>query len=250
MPTPFANDFVAPLLPDFLRQYPELRVHLALSGSSAIFSAPFQDLDLVIQVGGEVEDSSLFVKVLGRIGRAIYASPQYLQKFGTPKTPADLKGHTCIAAAQRGRWSTWRLLKGPRMIDVEVDPHLSVNEPTIVCQLAMEGFGVAVVDDWRIPTLPDGALVRLLPGWQAEPIPVYALYPMRLGLTKKVRVFVEFLESRLSPRLSKIRQLTSGRVNRRLKVHLGEPSAHQPAGTVAPATATGYAGGHRGKTAV
>ena len=255
MPTPFAKDFVAPLLPDFLREYPDLRVHLALSGSSAIYAAPFQDLDLVIKVGGEVEDSSLFVKVLGRIGRAIYASPQYLQKFGTPTAPLDLKSHACITVSERCPWSTWHLFSGPKVVDVEVDPRLSVNEPTIVCQLAMEGFGIAIVDDWRIPALPQGALVRLLPGWQAEPVPVYALYPLRLGLTKKVRAFVEFLDTRLSPRLSQVRQLATDQftepgLNLRIKDHLLGISARQPAGAVAPATRTGYAAVHRGKTAV
>lgn len=208
IPTPFARDFIAPVLPDFLRAHPELRVHLVLAGSSATHAAPFQDLDLVIQIGGEVEESSLFVKVLGRIGRAMYASPQYLEKFGTPAVPADLKAHACIAVAQRGKWSRWHLAKGSKKVEVQLDPYLSVNEPTIVCQLAMEGFGVAIVDDWRIPVLPKGALVRVLPGWQPEPILVYALYPSRLGLTTKVRVFVEYLESHLSPKLTQVRRLT------------------------------------------
>ena len=177
-------------------------MHLVLAGGWVVYPSAFQmDLDLLIQVGGQVEDPSLYVKLIGRIGRAVYASPKYLQLRGQPTLPSQLSEHACITVGERGGQSIWRLRNGPEVLDIKLTPYLSVNEPAITYQLAVEGVGIAIVDDWMIPSMPKGALVRLLPQWEPEPVDVYALYPSRLGLSTKVRVFVEFMEKNLAPRL-------------------------------------------------
>jgi LysR family transcriptional activator of dmlA len=123
------------------------------------------------------------------------ASPAYIERFGMPRSLADLQSHRCIPIRERdqdfGRWE----LQGPDGIAAtKVSGPLSANNGEIVRQWAIDGHGIILRSTWDISReIESGLLVPVLPEYfqQAD---VWAVYPSRLSVSAKVKVCVEFLE--------------------------------------------------------
>ncbi len=103
----FGRQFVSPLLPAFMARYPRVRL-------SVHFSDELQDLvsagfDLAIRIGA-LHDSRLVARKLAANRRVLCASPDYLRRFGAPKTPEELGKHECLMlVGSHGRQDIWRL---------------------------------------------------------------------------------------------------------------------------------------------
>jgi DNA-binding transcriptional LysR family regulator len=195
-PVAFARSILGPILGEFLALYPELRLHVQLLGGEA--PAREKSLDVVIRPG-PLEDSGLLVKPLMRIRLAAYASPRYLETRDIPDSPAALRQHSCIttscgAFGEPADSAVWRLRRGSDLLEVRLDPRVSVSDPTINHQLALDGVGVALLSQSvaRVD-VEQGRLVRLLPDWEPDPVELHAVYPSRLHSSPKVRAFLQFL---------------------------------------------------------
>ena len=123
------------------------------------------------------------------------AAPAYLARRGTPRTPAELSAHDCLAIKERDQaFGVWRLRAGAAEQSVKVTGPLSANNGEMVVQWAVDGRGIALRSLWDVGAhLQAGRLVQLLPEWRQE-ANVWAVYPTRLQLSAKVRVCVEFLQ--------------------------------------------------------
>ena len=133
--------------------------------------------------------------------RILCASPEYLERNGTPQQLTELLQHACIVIRERdqdfGRWK----LTGPQGPEaVRVSGALSTNNGELVHQWAIDGHGIILRSIWDVgPSLADGRLVRVLPEYSQE-ADVWAIYPTRLGMSANVRVCVQFLENWLALR--------------------------------------------------
>jgi DNA-binding transcriptional LysR family regulator len=195
-PVQFVRSVLGPILGEFLNTYPELRLELHLLNRA--LSLREGSLDLIISAG-PLEDSGLLVKPLLTIRLGVYASPIYLQRYGTPDSPASLRAQRCITtncgAFGEPRDSTiWRLRRGTEVQEVRVDSHASVPDPMINYQLAVAGVGVALLSQSIARKDEEqGRLIRILPDWEPDPVELHALYSSRLDTSPKVRVFLQFL---------------------------------------------------------
>lgn len=198
-PVAFARSVLGPVLGEFLEEYPELQVEVQLFNGNG--AAHDEKLDVIVRAGA-LEDSTMMVKPMMRIRLAAYASPRYLAAYGTPETPADLAGHSCVTTTcsshgEAAASTTWRLRRGAEVKEVRVAARVAVPDPMINHELALAGAGVALLSQRMADAeVKLGRLVRLLPEWEPEPVELHALYPSRLSSSPKVRVFLQFMRER------------------------------------------------------
>jgi DNA-binding transcriptional LysR family regulator len=204
-PIAFARAMLTPVLGEFLSAHPLVRLHLQLLSGEA---APRErGLDVVIRPG-PLEDSGLLVKPLIQVRVGAYASPAYLAARAGPATPAALREHECLtttcgAHGEPTDSAVWRLRRGSAVQEVRVEPRAAVPDPVIAYQLALGGAGIALLSQQAVRhDLAGGRLVRVLPGWEPEPVDLHAVYASRLSASPKVRAFLQFLRERFKSSLT------------------------------------------------
>jgi DNA-binding transcriptional LysR family regulator len=197
LPASFGNQYVAPLVPAFAARYPAVQLSLSLSDRHV--SLVEEGFDLAIRIAS-LADSSLAARKLAPNRRVVCASPAYLERYGTPRTPQDLAAHNCVLAGDFN--ATWEY-KGPdgKADTVRVNGRYVCDNWEVLREWALAGLGVALKSTWDVRRhLEDGSLVSLLPGYSFHSdVAIYALYPHRRHLPAKTRAFIDFLVASFGP---------------------------------------------------
>ncbi|UCH76232.1 MAG: LysR family transcriptional regulator [Rhodospirillales bacterium] len=197
VPVNFGMQYLAPLLPPFMLQHPELRVDMA-------FNDRFVDLveegcDLAIRIG-ELPDSSLMARKLAETESVICAAPSYWDRHGRPKDPGELANHDCFAYSYLATGSEWRLEGPDGAVAIRTSGSLTANNGDVLRQAAVAGIGVVampvfiVCDDLRV-----GRLEPVLQRYRFPTRGIYAVYPHNRHLSAKVRAFIDHLVDALDP---------------------------------------------------
>ena len=190
-PTSFGIRTVIPRLAAFTAMHPNLRIHFLLEDRR-------QDLireavDVAIRLGRLV-DSSATAKLIARIPRIIVAAPKYLERAGSPATPADLTKHRIIGGSAAAVPSAWAFERGSEQVTVDLQPHLSTNENEGAIAAAAAGLGITSTSEWACRReLEAGSLVRLFTDWKTADIPVHAYFPMGPATRAAARALVDHL---------------------------------------------------------
>ena len=196
LPASFGNQHVAPLVPRFAERYPD--VQLALSLSDRNVNLVEEGFDLAIRIA-DLADSSLAARKLAPNRRVVCASPSYLRRHGTPRTPEDLAQHNCLATDFTMHWD----YRGPdgKPGSARVSGRYACDNWEVLREWALAGMGIALKSTWDVRRhLEDGTLVSLLPGYTfATDVAIYAVYPHRRHLPAKTRAFIEFLAESFGP---------------------------------------------------
>ncbi|MBI4821283.1 MAG: LysR family transcriptional regulator [Deltaproteobacteria bacterium] len=185
------------LLPDviaeYLNQYPEVSVQVVLTGR--IVDLVDEGFDLALRAG-RLSDSSLVAKKLADTDWVVCASPEYLAKRGTPRTPLDLEAHDCIVLSDRNNWK----LSGPDgTFEIEVSGRVSGDSFGLVQAAAERGLGIALLPEFRvIDDLDSGKLRQVLAEYSLPPAPFHAVYPSGRQLAAKTRAFLDLLVARFT----------------------------------------------------
>jgi DNA-binding transcriptional LysR family regulator len=186
--------YVAPALPAFLVRFPKVALQLELS--EMLIDLVREGIDVGIRLG-HLPDSSLIGKKLAPYRRAIVASPTYLARCGTPKTPDELTRHNCLV---RIGHEHWKLKRDRETISIKVDGNYRADAPEILRHAARSGLGIAMLPSYVVAAdLAEGGLVEVLAPFTAERLAIYAVYPNQRHLPANVRAFVEFLAEALAP---------------------------------------------------
>jgi DNA-binding transcriptional LysR family regulator len=198
---PMARTFILPELPAFLARHPALTLYIG--EGDRFVDVVREGYDCVIR-GGEVADSDLIVRRLGLAQERTFASPAYLERHGTPRTPDDLEGHEMIGFASS---RTGQVLPLEFMVANEVRtftlPHrITVTNSDTYAELARLGFGLMQAPRHRYAEdLANGTLVEVLPDYPSTTMPISVLYPKSRQLSPRVRVFMDWLVEIVSPKL-------------------------------------------------
>lgn len=193
LPVDFANIYLAPLIAEFSRLYPGISFEFDLTPRRVDLVT--EPVDVVIRMG-EPADSNLIARLLARLPRHVYASPRYLERSGEPSHPADLERHECLRL-RTGKTDTWALHRADETIEITVGGRFLLNSVGMLRRLATLDLGIIVMEEEIVADdLANGRLRRVLPQWQAMPVPVYAITETRL-LPAKTQRFIEFLRERL-----------------------------------------------------
>jgi DNA-binding transcriptional LysR family regulator len=198
-PIVFGRRHVLPLVTEFLAQYPEVSVRLALLDRPVDLVE--DGLDVAVRIGALADSSAIAVRV-GAMRRVVVAAPGYLKKRGRPSAPADLSGHDVIAFAGMDRIDRWRFANGA---EARVKPRLIVNTAEAAIDAAAAGFGITRVLSYQaVDALSDRSLVRLMRQHDTGASPVHVVYPEGRHPPPKLRAFVDALVPRLRQRCGAI----------------------------------------------
>ena len=189
----FASLLLARRVGRFLEMYP--RVALEVITRQELGELVAEGFDLAVRFG-EPPDSSLIARKLMEARILTVAAPEYLERFGRPKRPEDLKNHDCIQFRDpsTGRPFAWELHRGRAVMPIEGRGRLLVNDVGTLFGACLAGAGIAQVMEIGVrDLLREGRLVELFPDWPDERFPLYALYPSRRLSPAKLRAFLDFV---------------------------------------------------------
>ncbi|MES2412936.1 MAG: LysR family transcriptional regulator [Pseudomonadota bacterium] len=186
---------IVPALPRLLSQYPELSVEVSLTDEKQ--NLIMDNIDVAVWMG-DLPNSDLIARRLNPGHRIVCGSPAYLSAMGIPKKPSDLRSHKCIVYSAHSYTNRWSFSKNGNVEEVVVNGGIRSDNGLVLLSSALAGTGLVLVHDWmvRLP-LSSGQLVQVLDGYTVNPRPgdaeFFAVYTSSRGLSKKVRVFVDFL---------------------------------------------------------
>lgn len=200
-PMTFSRLHIVPFINEFLETYPDIQI--VLSMDDRLVEMVDGGFDVSIRIG-ELADSSLVAKKLVDCLSVVCASPDYLAKHGEPTTPVALKGHNCVyySLFQAGvEWCFFHENKNtpkPEKHKVQPAGNFVVNNSDAILEVLLQGLGICQMPTFIVqPYLKSGQLIEILKDYKLPIHAVYAVYPERKHLPEKVRVFIDFLHSKL-----------------------------------------------------
>lgn len=194
MPAGIAHFIVMPNLQDFYRRYPD--IYLMTGVSDRQVDLVQEGVDCVIRTG-ELTNSTLVARPLGRFRWVTCASPDYLREYGVPQSPDELSRHRAIHyfSSQTRRADELRFQQGSELRYVSVNGQMAVNETGLYIKMCLEGYGLAQLAENVIAEhLAQGTLVEIMADWQPPPVPVTLLYPHQRFLSPAVRAFADWID--------------------------------------------------------
>lgn len=192
LPVTYGEQKIAPLLLDFMQQYPELSVECQMTNQQVdLIESGF---DLAIRLG-KLEDSSLVARQLTSRQLYVCASPDYLTTHGAPEHLSDLDLHNCLP----GTLGYWRFQDNGEERNIRVSGSMRCNSGQVLLEAALKGFGLVQLPDYYVEQyLEQGLLIPVLEPYQSAGEGVWAVFPQNRYLSPKIRLLVDFLSDALS----------------------------------------------------
>jgi len=194
----FGELCLVPLVPEFLALYPEVQLDLSLTDEVIDLVAERADIALR---AGPLRDSALKARKVLESRRVVVASPAYLARHGTPRTPQELAGHNCLRFNFRRSMDDWPFVDpvSGEGYTVAVSGNLEGNSGSMVRRLALDGLGLARMARYVAePEIRAGRLVPVLEAYNGRDVEM--LHAVFLGhdyLVARIRAFVDFLVARI-----------------------------------------------------
>jgi DNA-binding transcriptional LysR family regulator len=193
LPTSLAARVVIPALPEFCARYP--RIQLEVGASDRPVDLIREGVDCVLRAG-EVHDTSLMARPLAQLPQITCASAAYLQRHGTPQRIAELQDHLAVnyLSALTGRCFPLDFINDGERIELQLPGSLSVNSAESYVAACEAGMGIIQAPYYHLcEQLAAGTLCEILAQYRPAPMPLTALYPQQRQLSRRVRVFVDWL---------------------------------------------------------
>ena len=196
-PVTFGEMKLAPLLPKLIALYPELTVELILTNGAIDMLE--EGIDVRLRIGG-VDDSNMIARHLTNFPLVLSASSNYVQQHGLPTTPEQLEKHRCIIDSNFRIGKQWPFISPNGQAEtINVQSALAVNSPQAVREIAIADGGIAMTPNFIVEdALVDGRLLPVLPEYTTLEFGLFAIYPHRKYVAKKVRCFIDFVVEELS----------------------------------------------------
>jgi len=193
-----ARTIIAPRLSRFHRVHPDVVIDIVVDDALAdIVSGRF---DAGIRVGGQLEKDMVAIRLTPDLDMVAVASPDYLARHGTPRSPSDLHRHACInwRLQMDGRRYRWEFMKRGKRFEVEVDGPVVTNHADIGIAAAVEGLGIAYhfERDGVGELLAQGRLVQVLADWSISRPGLFLYYPNREHRPAPLAAFIDCLLDR------------------------------------------------------
>ncbi len=190
-----AQYIIVPSLPGLYARHPQL--HLDINADDRQVDLARDGIDVAIRSGPMVSDT-LVARQIGEHGRALYASPAYLQAFGTPRTPAELQQHRLITSSASPTLNHWLLADPKGAAVMNAVGHTRTDNTAVLL-----GVGIGRINDlFAQPLQRQGRLVPLLQEHFAHsPVPVYAVMLQERHRLPKIRACIEYWQEWLVGRV-------------------------------------------------
>ena len=199
-PAGFGRRHVAPLVPLFHELHPEVSISLNLS--DRVVDLAGEGFDCAVRVG-DLPDSALVSVRIADNRRLCVATPQYLQRHGTPRHPGELAQHDCLTlssdASQTRGWAFRVPVEGgggaTEVVHFKPGGPLDCSDGQVLHDWCLGGWGIAWRSTWEVEAdIAAGRLVAVLEDFAAPPNGIYVVFPQRKHLPLRVRMWIEFLK--------------------------------------------------------
>lgn len=212
MPGRIGRLIVAPALPDFVEAYPDIAIQLGVTDRAVDIIE--DNVDCALRVG-PLGDSGLIARQIGALRFINVASPAYLERYGTPLHPDDLKsgasggyqggGHHMVgyASPTSGRLDDWEWVEDGKVRTMPLRATVTVNSAEAYIACAIAGLGLIQIPAYDVADdIAAGRLVEVMPDHCAEPMPMNLLFPQRRYRARHVELFIDWLVALLKDGLS------------------------------------------------
>ncbi|RWE82879.1 LysR family transcriptional regulator [Mesorhizobium sp.] len=190
-----AMRFIAPILGDFQRAYPDIALTVIIDDMlTDIVEGRF---DAGIRLGERLEKDMVAVKLSEDLQMAAVAAPAYLENRTIPRHPQEL--HRCINFQWPGGGNIyrWEFARGQRALEIAVNGGLTVNDTELMIRAALDGVGVAYMLDYQVrPWIEAGKLIRFLEAWSPRFPGFYLYHTSSRQVPPALRAFIDFLLAR------------------------------------------------------
>jgi DNA-binding transcriptional LysR family regulator len=202
-PIVFGRLHVLPVIAEFLERHQQVEVRLSLI--DRVVDLIEEGMDLGVRIG-ILPDSSLIAARVGGVGFVACAAPAYLEAHGTPKTPADLIEHHCIASANLSSPERWVFQRNGVEQPAAIRSRLTVTTAEAAIDAAISGLGIARILSYQAAdAIRQRKLTAVLRDFEPPELPVNLVHPEGRFVPPKVRAFLDFAGPRLRRRLEAIR---------------------------------------------
>lgn len=188
---------IADVVADFLDHYPKMSVDLHLDdGRVDLIGGGF---DLAIRVG-ELPDSTMVARPIGKMPALLVASPAYVEKHGAPATPEEVAEHECLLYSHAFDNNTWQFTGQDGHTErIAVTGRYKVNSSIALRRAVLGGLGISRIPQYLIKEdLENDRLVHLLPDYDMDSATIHAVYPEPEFIPQRARLFVEFVTEALA----------------------------------------------------
>lgn len=194
-PILFGKKFVMPCIVRYLQQYPEVDVSAFFL--DRVVNLVEEGMDVAVRIG-QLPDSGLKALRVGKMRRLLCASPEYLERHGTPRHPSELQKHEVIAAGTLSPRTDWRFgaIDDPTLIRMK--PRLTVTSNDAAIAAASAGLGIARLLSYQVADeVAAGRLQVILAEYEEAPWPIHILHRESKYGSTKVRTFIDMLAGHL-----------------------------------------------------
>jgi DNA-binding transcriptional LysR family regulator len=199
-PPSISDSLLAQLVGAFQASHPDVRVQILVTERMVDLIA--EGVDLVFRVGA-LKDSTLVARKILTYRHQLLASPAYLEKCGSPKTPQELLDHRLLAFSRWGPESRWIFahVNGRDRETLNFDPYLSMNDYAGLAAALLAGAGIGELPPIVQPQLVrDGRLIEIMPKWRFRTLDLSVVHVGNRHIPRPVRVFKEFV-AQMAPAL-------------------------------------------------
>ncbi len=194
-PALFGRLYVAPILGDFLDQYPAVTCQALFV--DRIVNLIDEGQDIAIRIGN-LPDSSLTAVRVGAVRRVVFAAQPYLTEHGVPKHPRDLTQHRLIQSIAIETAREWPFQDNGTPLPIRISPQLRVNTNDAAIAMAVRGWGISQALSYQVARdLDAGRLKAVLNEYALPPVPIHVIHQEGRMASSKVRAFVDFMVDRL-----------------------------------------------------
>ncbi|MCQ8278897.1 LysR family transcriptional regulator [Acetobacteraceae bacterium KSS8] len=192
---------LVPIVADFMAQYADIQ--LTCRFNDRVLDMQDEHVDVAIRIG-ELADSRHRARRVGTIHRLVAASPDYLGRRGTPRTPADLDEHDCVAFHGFDPPGHWLFPNTKEMAATPIPSRVMFDTIDSVIEAGLAGVGLIRVFCYHIMrALRAGDLKEVLPDFVPPGMPVHILHKGEGLVPLKVRAFIDFCAPRLEAALAR-----------------------------------------------
>jgi DNA-binding transcriptional LysR family regulator len=191
--------YLAPIVVDFLKAYPDVTVDLRLADT--IGDLIEEQTDVALRVG-TLPDSGLIAVRAGEIRHVVCASPRYLAERGVPKHPRELENHDCVTFTVLQSPTEWTFAQGKRIERYRVRSRLAVSTAETAADAAVADLGITRLLCYQVSNaIAEKKLTLLIREFEPPPLPVHLVYASGRLVPQKLRAFLDFVLPRLKAKL-------------------------------------------------
>jgi DNA-binding transcriptional LysR family regulator len=192
-PLSFGVTHLAPALADFAKAHPKVELDVEFEDRTVDLASGGYDLAVRI---GNLADSALVARRIAPVRKALVASPDYLERHGSPQKPSDLSDHAILLYAHE----QWRFKVGNRWESIRVSPVLRSNNGDMLLAAAVAGLGLCLLPSFiAAPAIEARTVDVVMRDYPLEEGALHAVMPPGRATTARVRALVDFLVRRFGP---------------------------------------------------